>query len=101
MQCGEKSPIPFCIILFGRRWESAEKTKRIKNMKKHKIWLKCAAVRAVKTAAQAAAAAIGTAAVFSEVRWESVLSTALLAGILSLLTSVAGLPECKSEDKNE
>lgn len=60
-------------------------------------WLKCAGVRAVKTAAQTAAAAIGTGAVLSQVNWQAVVSTALLAGVLSMLTSVAGLPECKEE----
>lgn len=58
-----------------------------------KKWWKAAGVRAVKTVAQAAVAAIGTTAMFSEVDWLVVGSTALLAGVLSLLTSVAGLPE--------
>lgn len=58
-------------------------------------WLKAAAIRAVKTIAQTAVATIGTSAMFSEVDWLVVGSTALLAGILSLLTSVAGLPEAK------
>lgn len=58
-----------------------------------KNWWKAAGIRAVKTVAQAAVAAIGTAAMFSEVNWLVVGSTALLAGVLSLLTSVAGLPE--------
>lgn len=58
-------------------------------------WLKAAAIRAVKTVAQTAVATIGTSAMFSEVDWLVVGSTALLAGILSLLTSVAGLPEAK------
>ena len=58
-----------------------------------KIWWKAAGVRAVKTVAQTAAAAIGTTAMFSEVNWVMVGSTALLAGVLSLLTSIAGLPE--------
>lgn len=56
-------------------------------------WLKAAGVRALKTVAQTAAAAIGTTAVMAEVDWVLVGSTALLAGVLSLLTSVAGLPE--------
>lgn len=60
-----------------------------------KKWLKAAAVRAVKTVAQTAAATISTAAVISEVNWLMVGSASLLAGILSLLTSVAGLPEVK------
>ncbi|MDD6094648.1 MAG: holin [Clostridia bacterium] len=69
-------------------------------MKNWKKWLKCAGIRAVKTVAQTAVASIGTGAVFSEIKWEAVLSASLLAGFLSLLTSVAGLPECKG-DTNE
>lgn len=61
-----------------------------------KKWFKAAAVRAVKTVAQTAVAAIGTTALMQEVNWPLVASTALLAGILSLLTSVAGLPEVKA-----
>ena len=60
-----------------------------------KQWLKCAGVRAVKTVAQTAVATIGTSAVLGEVNWVAVLSASALAGILSLLTSVAGLPECR------
>ena len=56
-------------------------------------WWKAAGIRAVKTVAQAAVAAIGTTAMLSEVDWLVVASTALLAGGLSLLTSIAGLPE--------
>lgn len=56
-------------------------------------WLKAAGIRAVKTVAQTAVATIGTTAMFSEVDWKIVASTALLSGVLSLLTSVAGLPE--------
>lgn len=58
-----------------------------------KMWLKAAGIRALKTVAQTAAATISTAAVLGEVDWLMVGSAALLAGILSLLTSVAGLPE--------
>ena len=60
---------------------------------KHLKWLKAAGIRAVKTIAQTAAATIGTAAVLGEVDWLMVGSAAVLAGVLSLLTSVAGLPE--------
>lgn len=63
----------------------------------NKRWLKAAAVRAVKTVAQTAIATIGTSMVISEVNWKMVLSAAVLAGILSMLTSVAGLPEVQDE----
>lgn len=62
---------------------------------KTKKWLKCAGVRAVKTMAQTAIATIGSAAVISAVNWPVVVSATVLSGALSLLTSVAGLPECK------
>lgn len=58
-----------------------------------KLWFKAAAIRAVKTTAQAAVAMIGTAVVVSEVDWRMVVGASLLAGVLSILTSVAGLPE--------
>lgn len=58
-------------------------------------WAKAAAVRAVKTVAQAAVAAIGSSAALGDVNWALVASTAALSGVLSLLTSVAGLPEVK------
>ena len=60
-----------------------------------KKWIKAAGVRAIKTIAQTAVATIGTSAIVSEVNWIMVASASLLAGILSLLTSVAGLPEVK------
>lgn len=60
-----------------------------------KKWIKAAGVRAIKTVAQTAAATIGTSAAMGDVNWMMVGSSALLAGILSLLTSVAGLPEVK------
>lgn len=59
----------------------------------NKNWWKAAGVRAIKTVAQTAVATIGTTAVLSEVNWLAVASASVLAGILSLLTSVAGLPE--------
>lgn len=61
------------------------------------LWLKAAVVRAVKTIAQTAVATIGTTAMLSEVDWVLVASASALAGILSILTSVAGLPEVKEE----
>lgn len=62
---------------------------------KTKKWVKAAGIRAVKTMAQTAIATIGSAAVISAVDWKVVISASVLAGGLSLLTSVAGLPECK------
>ena len=62
-------------------------------MKNWKLWWKAAAVRAVKTVAQTAVATIGTAAVLGDVTWLAVASASALAGVLSVLTSVAGLPE--------
>lgn len=62
-----------------------------------KNWFQKAGIRAIKTVAQTAVATIGTTAAMSEVDWTLVASSALLAGILSLLTSVAGLPELKEE----
>ena len=61
--------------------------------KKTLNWLKAAGVRAAKTIAQTAIAAIGTSAALGDVNWLAVASTAALAGVLSVLTSVAGLPE--------
>ncbi|MCD7856855.1 MAG: holin [Clostridiales bacterium] len=60
---------------------------------KNSAWLKAAAVRAVKTMAQTAVAAIGTSYVLSDVNWLATVSAAVLAGILSMLTSLKGLPE--------
>lgn len=63
-----------------------------------KTWLKAAGIRAVKTVAQTAVASIGAAAIISDVNWVVVLSASALAGVLSLLTSVAGLPEIKADE---
>lgn len=67
-------------------------------MSKKTKWLKAAGIRAIKTFAQAAVATIGTTAMISEVNWPVVFSTAGLAAVLSLLTSVAGLPELDQKE---
>jgi len=58
-------------------------------------WIKAAGIRAIKTVAQTMAASIGTSAIIAEVNWKIVISASLLSGLLSLLTSIAGLPETK------
>lgn len=63
----------------------------------NKKWWKCAGIRALKTICQTAIATIGSSAVFTEVDWTMVGSASLLAGILSLLTSLAGLPELEEK----
>ena len=64
---------------------------------KIKEWIKYAGIRAIKTICQTAIATIGTTTMFNQVDWKVVGYSSLLAGILSLLTSLAGLPECKEE----
>jgi hypothetical protein len=71
--------------------------KGVIHMKNWKAWIKAAGVRSIKTVAQTAVATIGTSAVMGDVNWVMVGSASLLAGILSLLTSIAGLPELKEE----
>jgi hypothetical protein len=65
-------------------------------MRNWKNWIKCAGIRAIKTVAQTAIATIGTSAVIGEVNWVAVASASALAGIISLLTSLAGIPEEES-----
>lgn len=67
-------------------------------MRDWKKWVKAAGIRAVKTVAQTAVATIGTATVIGQVDVKLVVSASVLAGILSLLTSVAGLPECSDSE---
>lgn len=64
-----------------------------------KNWIKAAGVRAIKTIAQTAIATIGTSAVMGDVNWVMVASASALSGILSLLTSIAGIPEVKESDE--
>lgn len=69
--------------------------KRLKISKKAQKWLKAAGIRAVKTTAQTAAALIPAAVTISQVDWRTVIGTAALAGVASVITSLAGLPEIK------
>lgn len=66
-----------------------------------KAWFKAAAIRALRTIAQTAVATIGTAVVVETVDWRFVISAAVLAGILSMLTSLAGLPEVPDEEEED
>lgn len=66
-----------------------------------KEWLKAAGIRAAKTIAQTAIATMGTSAMICSVNWKVVFSSAAMAGILSLLTSITGLPEIKTEQNSE
>lgn len=65
----------------------------MKNKEYWIIWLKAAGIRAVKTVAQSAIGAIGASAILTQVDWKIVVSTAVLSGIVSILTSITGLPE--------
>lgn len=69
------------------------------NMRNWKKWWKAAAVRAVKTTAQTAVATIGATALLTEVDWVAVVSASVLAGVLSILTSVSGLPEVDESEE--
>lgn len=71
----------------------------MKNKEYWENWAKAAGIRAIKTVAQTAVASIGTAAVLNEVNWTMIVSASILAGVVSLLTSVAGLPELKLEEE--
>lgn len=64
-----------------------------------KKWWKCAGIRALKTVCQTAIATIGTSVLLSDVNWIAVGSASILAGVLSMLTSLAGLPEVETEEK--
>lgn len=79
----ERSNVPFFV---GKGAEMSDKTKK---------WIKAALIRAVKTVCQTAIATIGTAVYLNDVNWIAVVSASILAGILSILTSLAGLPEVK------
>ena len=70
----------------------------MKNANYWKNWLKAAGIRAIKTVAQTAIATIGTSAIMGDVEWVVVGSAALLSGVLSMLTSIAGLPEVHTEE---
>ncbi len=66
---------------------------------KFKTWIKCATIRSIKTIAQTMAATIGTSTAIGDVNWKLVVSSSLLAGILSILTSLGGLPEVEAEEE--
>ena len=66
---------------------------------KIKLWLYAAGIRAIRTVAQTAVAVLGTSALLNEVDWIALISAAALSGILSMLTSIAGLPELKNSEE--
>lgn len=66
-----------------------------------KLWLKCASIRAIKTIAQTAVALVSVGTVMSDINWVQVASASLLAGILSILTSIAGIPEVEEKEEND
>ena len=84
------------MILTGCLFICNPEEREVKGMSEKGLkWLKCAGVRAIKTVAQTAVATIGTATMMGEVDWFMIGSASLLAGVLSILTSIAGLPEMK------
>lgn len=66
-----------------------------------KLWWKAAGTRAIKTVAQAAVATIGASTLVTDVNWMMVVSASVMAGVLSILTSIAGLPECQGKEESE
>ena len=71
------------------------------NKKNFQRWISAAGIRAIKTVSQTAIAMLGTSMLLSEVNWLTLLSASLLSGVLSLLTSIVGLPELKNEEEND
>ena len=65
----------------------------------NKKWLRCAGIRAIKTIAQTAASLITVGSLITDINWKTVISISLVAGIYSMLTSIAGIPEAKEEEK--
>lgn len=80
-----------------KKWKGKVKM----NKSNFKQWIRAAGIRAIKTVAQTAIATIGTTALFTEVNWAIVASASILAGILSILTSIAGLPEVDKPEEED